>query len=80
MVGKVQELRNRYDGLGGRAAELRARYERALATRIRGARESGVEQIRSQYDAALSGLRDLQFQMAERLADSWALLSPTPSP
>ena len=80
LVGKVQELRNRYDGLGGRAAELRARYERALATRIRGARDSGVEQIRSQYDAALSGLRDLQFQMAERLADSWALLSPMPSP
>jgi len=38
-----------------------------------------VEQARKQYESLLSQLRDVQFQLAEGLADSWSLVNPKPA-
>lgn len=74
LIARVQELRKQYEGAGIRAGELGLAYEKSLSIRIREARDSGIEQMRKQYDSMLGSLRDLQFQIMEGLADSWALL------
>jgi nitronate monooxygenase len=75
LVARVQDLRGQYDGLGIRVRELGLAYEKSLSIRIQEARDSGVEQLRKQYDSTLGRLKGLQFQIMEGLADSWALLS-----
>ena len=74
LVSGIQDLRSRYDGARRKVRELGLAYERSLAARIQEARDSGVEQIRRQYEQMLDRLRTLQFQIMESLADSWALL------
>jgi nitronate monooxygenase len=76
LVAKVQDLWREYDGLGTRVGELTSNYESAIRSRIRDARDIGTEKLRKQYNAMLVRLRELQFQIAEGLADSWAVLNP----
>ncbi len=78
LVALLKELRGQYDAVGHRVGELSHAYEAALNSRIREAREArdaGVARVREQYDSALAGFRGLQFQIAEKLADAWAVLS-----
>jgi nitronate monooxygenase len=74
LVARVQVLWSEHDGLGSRAKQLADAYEKAVAARVRDARDAGLETIRKQYTAALEKLRKLQLQITEGLAESWALL------
>jgi len=76
LVARIQELGRQADGLGSRVRDFGAAYEKALASHIRTACDTGVEQARKQYESLLSQLRDVQFQLAEGLADSWSLVNP----
>lgn len=75
LVSKIQELKNQYEGLGIRSTELGLVYEKSLAARIMKAGEDSMEQARHQYNGMLNRMRELQFQILEKLADSWALVS-----
>jgi hypothetical protein len=51
-------------------------YENALNERIDNAwsaGETGIARVREQYEETLSKLRNTQFLLTERLADSWEL-------
>jgi nitronate monooxygenase len=74
LVARVQNLWREHDDLRLRSSELEKAYETAVADRIRYAGNAGVAKIRKSYDTVLRRLRDLQFQIAEGLADSWAAL------
>ncbi len=78
LVALLKELRGQYDSVGLRVRELSHAYEAALTSRIREARDAGLARVREQYDAALAGFRGLQFQIAEKLADAWAVLNGVP--
>ena len=75
-VACIQDLRSQYEGLVARVKETGQAYEKALAARIRDLNQIPIElQIREQYESILARVRTLQFQLAEALADSWAMLS-----
>lgn len=75
LVTRVQDLRQQYDGIGARVREVRLAYETALIDRFQSAKETSIESIRTKYDTTLASLQELQFEIAESLADSWALLN-----
>ena len=79
LVNRVQELGFQYDCLSARVREAGAAYEKAMTNRFRDARDSGIDQIRKQYDTLLARFTDLQLEIAEGLAESWALLNPEDS-
>ncbi len=74
MTAGIAALRESYNTVWARAGELCERYEKALDTRIRSAGDAGVEAIQQQYEETLARLRNLQFQIANTLADSWAVV------
>ena len=74
MTAGISALRESYNTVWARAGELRERYESALEARIRSTGDAGVEAIQQQYEETLSRLRSLQLQIANTLADSWAVL------
>ena len=76
VVTGIEELRRQYHRLTSRVKKLGESYANALTSRIRDARDSGIDQVRSQYDAVLAKARDLQFQIVERLAEIGAALNP----
>ena len=70
-----QERLRQQEGLGARVKEIAIAYEKALTTHLRDLGRTPVEQLRLQYEAVLATLRDVQFQIAEAIADSWALVT-----
>ncbi|TVQ39457.1 MAG: nitronate monooxygenase [Spirochaetaceae bacterium] len=86
LVTLLKDLRGQYDAVGLRVRQLSSAYEAVLRTRIRDATDAGIAgareqydsalaRVRQQYDSALGGFRALQFQIAENLADAWAVLN-----
>ncbi|MDA3951871.1 MAG: nitronate monooxygenase [Spirochaeta sp.] len=76
IVGRARELRERCADLAARVQELGVAYENALNERIDNAwsaGETGIARVREQYEETLSKLRNTQFLLTERLADSWEL-------
>ncbi|PKL10929.1 MAG: 2-nitropropane dioxygenase [Spirochaetae bacterium HGW-Spirochaetae-8] len=75
MVASIQDLLRQQEGLGARVKETAIAYEKALTIHLRDFGRIPLEQLRLQYEAVLATLRDVQFQIAEAIADSWALVT-----
>ena len=77
LVDSLRELGAQYEGLKQRAGEAGAAYEKALLARIKNVQDSGMagmEEITRQYNNLLEGLKDLQFRITEKIADTCAVL------
>lgn len=75
MVAKVQDLIPQYEGLAAKVRETGMAYEKALVIKLQKAKDTGVEQIRDHYNTLLTNMREMQFQLAERLAESWSFVT-----
>ncbi len=75
IVESLKDLRAQYDALKARAGEAGKAYENALKERIRNIQDSGMEEITRQYTAILESMKEIQFRLTEKLADSCALLN-----
>ena len=77
MIAALKELKAQYDGLKNRIGEVGTSYEKAIVAHIKDVQDSKVAELRKQYQGMLANLRDLQFSIMEKLADSCVLLNGT---
>ena len=75
MLEKIRDLKGQYEGLGIKTGELGLVYEKRVSARLFEAGENSLAQVREQYSGTLGKMRDLQFQILEKLTESWAMVS-----
>ncbi len=80
LVDSLRDLRAQYDTIKARAGEAGKAYENALKERIKNIQDSGMEEITRQYTALLNSMKEIQFRLTEKLADSCALLNSSVIP
>ena len=75
VMERIRELKGEYRTAEAKLARIKADYEQAIASRIQTVRDGSITVLRDEYKKTAARLTELRLKMADRVFETYAVLS-----